>query len=112
MDYVLQGDIFFCNQKPFGKFGPTLDEILTMPSKPETDINENEIYLFIPDIKTNGESKIEMYFANLFGVKNIKMLFIEKKAAIALRSVPLSSNTKKDSCFLVSQKLNLKTSLY
>lgn len=130
---MLKGDIFFCNPNPFGKGGPTLDEVLSMHRdnleskiaplsdderpkkgsalKPDNkekkdsgdkNKNENEIYLFIPDIKTNSESKIEMYFANLFGVKNIKTLFIEKKAAIALKSVPLSSNTKKYSYFLKS----------
>ena len=149
LEYVLHGDIFFCNQKPFGQYGPTLDEVLTMhskkddnyesrivpisdaerpkkdsgfkadnkekrdsaPSKTQTasankNEKEDEIYLFIPDIKTNGERKIEMYFANLLGVEHIKMLFLEleKKAAIALSSVPLSSKTKKiiNSYFLKS----------
>ena len=137
---MLSGDIFFCNQKPFGPHGPTLDEVLTMQDdnfeskispvsddekpkkgsafKPDNkekrdtgdkNKNENETYLFIPDIKTNGESKIEMYFVNLFGVKNIKTLFIEKKAAIALKSVPISSKTEN---IVISSKveLNLKTS--
>jgi hypothetical protein len=138
LEYVLSGDIFFCNQKPFGQYGPTLDEVLTMHSmkdvnyvskiapvseaeRPKKDSgfkadnkekkdsapwktaaanqskNEDEIYLFIPDIKTNGEKKIEMYFAKLLGFEHIKMLFLEleKKTAIALSSVPLSSKTKK-----------------
>ena len=141
LEYVLSGDIFFINQKPFGQYGPTLDEVLTVqennnmatkiapvseaerpkkdsgfkadnkekkdsaPSKPQTasankNKNEDEIYLFIPDIKTNGEKKIEMYFANLLGLEHIKMLFLEleKKTAIALRSVPLSS---KNNCFYI-----------
>ena len=93
---MLSGDIFFCNQKPFGPRGPTLDEVLTMPSKSAAN-NENEIYFFMPDIKTNGERKIEMYFADLLGFEHIKMLFLEfeKKAVIALSSVPLSSKTYK-----------------
>ena len=94
---MLSGDIFFCNQKPFGQFGPTLDEVLTMPSKSKAAYIENEIYLFVPDIKTNGERKIEMYFAGLLGVEHIKMLFLEfeNKAAIVLSSFPLSSKTYK-----------------
>ena len=124
LEYVLSGDIFFCNQKPFGQRGPTLDEVLTMHrmqnvnyeskiapvSEAERPLksfgfkadnkeknDSKEIYLFLPDIKTNGERKNEMYFANLLGVEHIKMLFLEleKKAAIALSSVPLSSKTKK-----------------
>ena len=133
LEYVLSGDTFFINQKPFGQYGPTLDEALSMHSMqkvnyeskiaPVSDAerplkssgfkaynkekkdswrtaaanqNEDEIYLFLPDIKTNGERKIEMYFANLLGVEHIKMLFLEleKKTAIALKSVPLSSKTK------------------
>lgn len=147
LEYVLSGDIFFINQKPFGQYGPTLDEVLTVqennkiaakiapvseaerpkkdsgfkadnkekkdsaPSKTQTankNKNEDEVYLFIPDIKTNGERKIEMYFATLLGVEHIKMLFLEleKKTAIALSSVPLSSKTKEIINSYLNQKLN------
>ena len=128
MEYQLLGDIFFIPDSPFGRNGPKLDEVLSVPAdsisskiapvseaaaatttgpkKVNNDNkdsktfnnknkdNQNEIFLYMSDIKVNSESKIEMYFSSLLATDHIKMIFLsfeKKKMAIVLNSVPFSS---------------------
>lgn len=65
------------------------------PTQKIAVVPQDEIFLFLPDIKDSSETKIKGYFSELVAIDlDVLKLFIltfEKRAAILLNSVPASS---------------------